>query len=57
MRKSLKYLLVSFLVILSSSLKTTVNAQSDFANDISTLIEACKNDFADLKDQLGCHKR
>jgi hypothetical protein len=52
MRKSFKYFIVSFLLILSSSLKTTVNAQSDFVTDINYLIEACKNDFADLKDQL-----
>src|SRR5438045_2636761 len=52
MRKIFKYLLTGFLVIIFLSLKTVVHAQSDFVNDMNVLIEACKNDFADLKDGL-----
>jgi hypothetical protein len=52
MRKNFKYLLTGFLVILFLSVKISVNAQSNFVNDINTLVEACKNDFADLKDAL-----
>ncbi len=52
MRNFFKYLLTGFFVILFLSVKISVDAQSDFVNDINTLVEACKNDFADLKDGL-----
>jgi len=52
MRKNFKYLLAGFFVILFLSVRISVSAQSDFADDINTLIEACKNNFVDLKDAL-----
>ncbi len=49
MRKNCKYILTVLLIIISCFLKTSVNAQSDFAKDINTLVEACKNNFEGLK--------
>lgn len=49
MRKNCKYILAGLLIIIFSCIKISVKAQSDFVNDINTLVEACKNDFADLK--------